>query len=159
MENKATPDESAVEMRQMVMPNHANPNNTIFGGVIMSWIDIAAAMASQKHARRQTVTVHVDEISFKGPVKVGHHVLIKAKVNNVGKTSMEIGVRVESENPITGEIRLTTKAYLTFVALDEHGRPIPVPPLVLVTKQDIRRSENAKKRKAARNSLAKSLSN
>lgn len=152
-----TPKDSEVVMREMVMPNHANAQYTIFGGTIMSWIDIAAAMVAQKHARSPVVTIHVDEVSFKAPVKVGYHVTIMASLNYVGTTSMEIGCRVMSENPITGETRLTTKAYLTFVALDEFGKPKPVPELELVTEDDKRRHDNAKKRVQSRHDLKKAL--
>lgn len=133
-------------MREMVMPNHTNPQNTIFGGVVMSWIDIAAAMSAAKHCQRAVVTVHVGDISFLSPIKVGYHVLITASVNYVGSTSMVVGVKVESENPYTNEKMVTTRAYLTFVALDDHGKPTAVPKLKIVTKDDKRRYENAKLR-------------
>ncbi len=141
-----TPSESEVEMREMVMPNHTNPQNTVFGGTVMSWIDIAAAMVSARHCGRPVVTAHISDIDFIAPIKMGYHVLIQASLNYVGKTSMIVGVKVTSENPYTGEVRTTTKAYLTFVALDDLGRPIEVPPLKLETPDEIRRFENAKKR-------------
>ena len=125
------PRQSNIEMREMVLPQHTNALNSIFGGVLMSWIDLAAAMCAQKHCERHVVTVHIDELSFLSPIKVGEHVLIKASIDYAGTTSMIIGVRVESENPLTREIRLTTRAYLTFVAIDSHGKPIHVPPLLL----------------------------
>ncbi|MBP9673474.1 MAG: acyl-CoA thioesterase [Bacteriovoracaceae bacterium] len=122
--------DSAVEMRELVMPHHSNPQNTIFGGVIMSWIDLAASMCSSRHARRPVVTVHIGDITFKAPVKVGYHVLIKAKILYVGTTSLTVGVSVHSENPITGESLTTTTATVTMVAVDDHGKPCPVPPLL-----------------------------
>lgn len=141
-----TASESSVEMREMVMPHHTNPQNTVFGGTVMSWIDIAAAMVAARHCARPVVTAHIDDIDFIAPVKVGYHVLIQASLNYVGKTSMIVGVKVTSENPYTGESRTTTKAYLTFVALDDLGRPIQVPELKPETEDEIRRFENAKKR-------------
>ena len=152
-----TPSESAVEMREMVMPNQTNPQNTVFGGTVMGWIDIAAAMVAARHCGRPVVTAHIDDIDFIAPIKVGYHVLIQASLNYVGRTSMIIGVKVTSENPYTGEVRTTTKAYLTFVALDDLGRPVEVPSLKPETPDEIRRYENAKKRvqmkKDVRNTL------
>lgn len=154
-----TPSESSVEMREMVMPNHTNPQNTVFGGTVMGWIDIAAAMVAARHCGRPVVTAHIDDIDFIAPIKVGYHVLIQASLNFVGRTSMIVGVKVTSENPYTGEVRTTTKAYLTFVALDDLGRPVEVPPLTPESEDEIRRYENAKKRvemkKHVRNSLQK----
>lgn len=148
-----TPSESSVEMREMVMPHHTNPQNTVFGGTVMSWIDIAAAMVGARHCNRPVVTVHIDEINFIAPIKMGYHVLIQASLNYVGRTSMIIGVKVTSENPSTGERRVTTKAYLTFVALDDLGRPVEVPALSPQTEDETRRYENAKKRVESRKKL------
>jgi acyl-CoA hydrolase len=153
-----TPSESAVEMREMVMPHHTNPQNTVFGGTVMSWIDVAAAMVAARHCARPVVTAHIDDIDFIAPIKVGYHVLIQASLNYVGRTSMIVGVKVTSENPYTGESRTTTKAYLTFVALDDLGRPIEVPELKPETEDEIRRFENAKKRVAMKKSVRETLS-
>lgn len=147
MINNNTPkavSESSVEMRYLVMPNHTNPQNSIFGGVVMSWIDMAAAMVAERHSNRPVVTVHVDDISFKAPIKIGDHVLIKASLNYVGKTSMLIGVKVYAENPFTGITRHTTTAYLAFVALDDIGRPLQVRGVVPESLDEIRRFEEAK---------------
>lgn len=152
-----SPDQSKIEMREMVLPQHTNALNSIFGGVLMSWIDLAAAMCAQKHCERHVVTVHIDELSFLSPIKVGEHVLIKASINYAGTTSMIIGVRVESENPLTQEIRLTTRAYLTFVAIDSLGKPINVPQLLLKNDEDKRRFENAKLRSAHRKQMRTTL--
>jgi acyl-CoA hydrolase len=152
-----SPSESSVEMREMVMPNHANPQNTVFGGTVMSWIDMAAAMVAARHCGRPVVTAHIADIDFVAPIKMGYHVLIKASLNYVGRTSMIVGVKVISENPYTGESRTTTKAYLTFVALDDLGRPIQVPELKPETEDEIRRFENAKKRVAMKKSVRDSL--
>lgn len=131
--------ESAVEMRFLVMPNDTNPQNSIFGGTVMSWIDMAAAMVAERHSNRPVVTVHVDDISFKAPMKVGDHALIKASINYVGKTSMLVGVKVIAENPFTGITRHTTTAYLAFVALDDIGRPIQIRGLIPETEDENRR--------------------
>ncbi len=149
--------ESAVEMREMVMPHHTNPQGTVFGGTVMSWIDIAAAMVAARHSNRPVVTVHISDIDFIAPVKMGHHVHILASLNYVGETSMVIGVKVMSENPLTGERRKTTKAYLTFVALDDLGKPTPVAPLAPQEEDEIRRFENARQRVEARKALKKKL--
>lgn len=154
---KKAPSESAVEMREMVMPSHANPHGTIFGGTIMSWIDIAGAMCASKHCNNPVVTVHISDIDFICPIKVGGHVVIRASVNYAGKTSVIIGVKVESENPYTGVIRTTTKAYLTFVAVDDLGRPIPVPQVEPITEDDKRRYKNAEKRVQAQKELRAKL--
>jgi acyl-CoA hydrolase len=137
---------SEIEMRNLVMPNDTNPQNSIFGGVVMSWIDMAAAMVAQRHANRPVVTVHIDDISFLAPIKVGEHVLIKAALNYVGKTSMLVGVKVISENPFTGITRHTTTAYLTFVALDDAGRPTEVNKLTPETEVEKRRYLEGKNR-------------
>lgn len=138
--------DSAVEMRYLVMPNDTNPQNSIFGGVVMSWIDMAAAMVAERHSNRTVVTVHVGDISFKAPIRIGDHVLIQASINYVGKTSMLVGVKVIAENPFTGITRHTTTAYLTFVALDDIGRPIQTRGLIPETDEEKRRFEAGKKR-------------
>jgi acyl-CoA hydrolase len=136
--------ESAVETRFLVMPNDTNPQNSIFGGVVMSWIDMVAAMVAERHSGRPVVTVHVDDISFKAPIKIGDHVLIKASINYVGKTSMLVGVKVIAENPFTGISRHTTTAYLTFVALDDVGRPIEVNGITPQGEDELRRFEEGR---------------
>jgi acyl-CoA hydrolase len=118
-----------MEMNQIVLPQHSNALGTVFGGTIMSWIDICAAMAAQRHSRSVVVTASMDQLDFLEPIKVGMLVNMRATINYAGRTSMEVGVRVESEDMLTGERRHTASAYLTFVALDENGRPMPVPPV------------------------------
>lgn len=149
MNNNNTPkkvSESAVEMRYLVMPNDTNQHNSIFGGVVMSWIDMGAAMVAERHSNRPVVTVHVGDISFKAPIKIGDHVLIKASINYVGKTSMLVGVKVLAENPFTGITRHTTSAYLTFVALDDIGRPIDVRSVIPESDEELRRFDEGQKR-------------
>lgn len=144
--------DSAVEMRHLVMPSNTNPQNTIFGGVVMSWIDMAAAMVAERHSNCHVVTVHIADISFKAPIKIGDHVLIKASLNYVGRTSMMVGVKVIAENPFTGHSEHTTTAYLTFVALNELGKPKTVNQIVPETADEKRRfAEGAKRIEDFRN--------
>jgi len=140
-----SPADSAVEMTQLVLPNNANNRETAFGGQIMAWIDIAAAVCAGRHAHGGVVTASVDAVDFVRPVKQGHVVVLKARVNYVGRSSLEIGVRVEGEVFGGGRYHATT-AYTTFVALDEHGAPRPVAPLRLETEEDHRRHGEAKAR-------------
>ena len=157
MSTPKSASESQIQMREMVMPGDTNIHGTIFGGQIMAWIDIAGAMVATKHCNNPVVTANISDIDFISPIKVGHHVIIKASINYAGKSSMIIGVKVQSENPYTGQIRTTTKAYLTFVALDEFGKPVEVPKVDPKTDDDKRRFDNAKKRKEAKKSLDASL--
>jgi len=141
---------SKVVMTELVLPSHTNALGTIFGGVIMSWIDIAAAIASQRHSGREVVTASLDTLSFIAPVKKGWVVNLKASVNFVSRTSMEIGVRVEAEDPKTGELFHTASAYTTFVALGANGQPTEVPPLILENDEQKRRNLAGKKRREYR---------
>jgi acyl-CoA hydrolase len=152
-----SPQASTVIMTEMVLPSDANPQGTIFGGKIMAWIDIAGAIAAGRHARKAVVTASIDALHFVAPVKVGHIVHIRASVNFTARTSMEVGVRVDAENPITGSRTHTATAYTTFVALDENGRPTPVPEIAPQTKEDRRRHEEAKKRRKSRMKLAEDI--
>lgn len=149
--------DSTVIMTEMVLPSDTNALGTIFGGKVMSWIDIAAAIAAGRHARRAVVTASIDALHFLAPVKLGHVVHIRAMVNFASRTSMEVGVRVDSENPLTGEMTHTATAYTTFVALDDHGRPTPVPPVLPQSADEKRRFEEAKKRRESRMLLAEEL--
>lgn len=149
-----SPQESATEMTELVLPSDTNALGTIFGGKIMSWIDIAAAIAAGRHARRIVVTASIDALHFLAPAKVGNVIHVRAMVNDANRTSMEIGVRVESENPLTGERVHTASCYTTFVALDDLGRPTPVPPILPNTPDEIRRNTAAKKRRESRMRLA-----
>ena len=151
------PRDSHVIMTEIVLPSDANALGTIFGGKIMAWIDIAGAIAAGRHARRVVVTASIDALHFIEPVKVGHVVHIRAAVNYAGRTSMEVGVRVDSENPVTGETHHTARAYATFVALDDSGKPTPVPPIVPETPDEKRRFEQAQKRRQSRIALAEAL--
>lgn len=139
--------ESAVEMTQIVLPEHANALGTVFGGQIAAWIDVCAAVAAMRHARQIVVTASMDDLHFLAPAHVGEVVILKAHVNRAFGTSMEVGVRVEAENPVTGERRHTATAYLTFVALDAQGNRVPVPPLVPETEDEQRRYRQAEQRR------------
>jgi len=141
---------SRVEMTEIVLPGDTNALGTIFGGKVMQWIDIAASVAGMRHSGGNVVTASIDALTFLTPIHIGEIVLLQAQVNYVGTTSMEIGVRVDAENPRTGARRYTTKAYLTFVAIDAAGQPRQVPPLELQTDEDRRRHDDAQARRALR---------
>jgi acyl-CoA hydrolase len=141
---------SQVIMTQLVLPIHINAIGSIFGGTIMSWIDIAAAIAAQRHSNKEVVTASIDSLSFVAPVYKGWVVNLKASVNFTSRTSMEVGVRVDAENPKTGEVFHTASAYTTFVALGSDGKPIEIPGLVCKTADEKRRFEAGKKRREQR---------
>ncbi|MCJ8275426.1 MAG: acyl-CoA thioesterase [Bdellovibrionales bacterium] len=148
---KARPvSQSKVIMTELVLPSHTNSMGTIFGGTVMSWVDIAGAICAQRHSQRQVVTAHIDELQFVAPVYKGWVVNLKASVNFTGKSSMEVGVRVDAENPITNEVFHTASAYLTFVALDSHGKPTEISPVDPQTEDEKRRYEAAKARREHR---------
>ncbi len=148
---------SRTTMTEIVLPSHTNQLGTIFGGQIMAWIDIAGAIAATRHARSVCVTASIDNLNFVAGARTGDAVNFNASVNFSHKTSMEVGVRVESENGLTGERKHIATAYLTFVALDENLRPKAVPPLLTETAAEKRRYENAKLRREARLKLKQQL--
>ena len=148
-----TPADSAVETRYLVMPGHANVFGTAFGGAIMSWIDVVAAMAAQKHCGRQVVTAGIDSVAFESPICIGDQVVLLACVNYVSRTSMEVGVKVIKEDPATGEQTVATRAFLTFVAIDDNHRPVAAPKLTPQTDEEKRRANNAALRVEARKQL------
>ena len=141
---------SQVTLVQLMEITDANIAGLVHGGVVMKLVDTAAGLAAFKHARGLCVTVSMDEMSFLAPVHVGDTVTVKASVNDVGTTSLEIGVRVESEELETGTRTHTSSAYLVFVALDDEGRPRYVPPLLAETEQEHRRQREAKIRRETR---------
>jgi acyl-CoA hydrolase len=141
---------SRVEMTQLVMPSDANLLGSAFGGKVMQWTDLAAAVAAQRHARMPVVTVSIDQLSFLAPVRIGHVALLRAQVNAVFGSSMEIGVEVLTEDPLSGERRRCCDAFLTFVALGEDGRPAPAPPLLTETEEERGREREAHARRASR---------
>lgn len=148
MEPKRVSD-SRVILAQLMNPLDANPAGNVHGGVIMKLIDTAAGAVALRHARSNVVTASIDRIDFLKPAYIGELITLRASLNFVGRTSMEIGVRVEAENLITGEVRHTNSAHLTYVALDKDGCPKEVPRLILETEEDYRRNERAKTRREA----------
>lgn len=149
MESKRVSD-STVIMAQLMNPQDANPAGNVHGGVIMRLIDTAAGAVAVRHARSNVVTASIDRLDFIRPAFIGDLVTLKASLNYVGRTSVEIGVRVEAENLLTGDVRHTASAYLSFVALDRNGRPMEVPHLILESDDDIRRNEEARARREMR---------
>ena len=145
-----SPRESAVVMTEIVLPGDANSLGTVFGGKVLQWIDLAAATAALRHARRTCVTASIDQVDFHNPIKVGYIAILEARLNGTGRTSMEVSVEVSGENPLTGEKRRATSAILTFVAQDPSGNPTPVPPLLVESDEDRRRAEEAAGRRDAR---------
>lgn len=141
---------SQVIMTEMVLPSHTNALGSIFGGIIMSWIDIAGAICAQRHSNSTVVTASIDALHFVAPVYKGWIVNLKASCNYAGRTSMEIGVRIDAENPITGEMFHTATAYLTFVAIDSNLKPIEIPKLQPETAEEKRRYEQAQTRRQHR---------
>jgi uncharacterized protein (TIGR00369 family) len=146
---KAAAD-SRVTLTQMMEVTDANVAGNVHGGVIMRLVDTAAALAAIRHAGGLAVTVSLDEMSFLEAVHIGDVLTLHASVNDVGTTSMECGVRVEAENPITGTRVHAASAYLVFVAIDDEGRPRPVPPLIAADDDELRRQREAKLRRRAR---------
>ncbi|MGE4297251.1 MAG: acyl-CoA thioesterase [Desulfovibrionaceae bacterium] len=144
------PAASRTIMSHRLMPQDTNPAGNVHGGVILKLIDTAAGTVAARHARSNVVTVSIDRVDFLKPVHVGELVTIKANLNFVGSTSMEVGVRVEAENLRTGDVRYTNSAYLTFVALDDNGKPRTVAPLILETDEDHRRHAEAMTRRELR---------
>ena len=142
--------DSQITMTQQMLPSDANPYGNVHGGVIMKLIDSAAGACAGRHARQRVVTARIDELSFVAPVVVGDLVYAKASVNDVGTTSLEVGVRVEAENVLSGKVAHVSSAYLVFVAIDENGKPARVPPLVAETADEERRQQAAKKRRELR---------
>jgi acyl-CoA hydrolase len=142
--------ESQAESANLMMPQDANVLGHVFGGAILSMMDKTAAVAAIRHARSTCVTVSVDRVDFREPIHVGDLVVMKASVNYVGRTSMEVGVRVEAEDLITGSRRHTNSCYVTFVAVDRNGRPIEVPLVVPETEAEKRRYEAAIERRRRR---------
>ena len=124
----------------------------------MAWIDMVAAMAAQRHCGKEVVTAGIDSLAFKEPVRIGDHVVLRATVNYVSRSSMEVGVQVAREDPYSGQHVIATTAHLTFVALDENKKPTPAPPILPETDQEKRRYENAKLRVQARKDLLEQMS-
>jgi acyl-CoA hydrolase len=133
-----------------MMPEHSNNHGHVFGGVILSMMDKCAAIAAFRHSRAEVVTASIDRVDFREPILLGDLVVMKASVNFVGTSSMEVGVRVEAEDLLSGRRRHTNSCYLTFVAVDRNGRPIEVPALKPETEEEVRRHLAAQERRRRR---------
>ena len=142
--------DSRHETSELMMPQNANVVGHVFGGTVLSMMDKAAAVAAFRHARSICVTASIDRVDFREPIHVGDLVIMKASVNFAGRTSMEVGVRVESEDMVTGRRRHTNSCYLTFVAVDRNGRPVEVPKVIPETPDEHRRFEAAQDRRRRR---------
>ncbi len=141
---------SRISIAQLMQPEHANNYGNVHGGWVMKLADEAGALACMRHAQRRVVTVAVDSLVFREPIKIGDLIILNAEVTYTGRTSIEAEVQVIAENPVTGERTHTNTAYLVYVGLDDDGNPAPVPPLVAETEEDEQRMEQAKKRQAHR---------
>ncbi len=145
-----TPRTSFTEMTELVLPQHGNVLGGAFGGSVLAWIDVCAAIAAQRHCGRVAVTAAIDEVNFLEPIKVGDVVVLSARVNAAFRTSMEVEVEVRVEDATTGDRRLCVDAFTTFVAVDESGSPTGVPPLRLETPEDEARAAAAQRRREER---------
>ena len=145
METKALKDTQVI-MHELVLPNDTNLLGNVLGGRVMHLMDMCAAMSAYKHARTAVVTASVDRLDFLAPVKMGDIMILKSSVNYTGKSSMEVGVRIESENPKTGSIYHTSSAYLTFVSLNDNGKPQGVPMVTPETDVEKQRFEEGRAR-------------
>lgn len=145
-----TVKESSIELVQQMSQLDANLAGFVHGGAIMKIIDNTAGIVASRHTHGNVVTASIDRLDFHTPVMVGDLIRVKASINHVGKTSMEVGVRVEAENMMTGAVRHTASAYLTFVSLDENEQRRPVPPIMFETKEEQRRNFEALERKKYR---------
>ena len=143
---KKTVSNSQVIMHELVLPNDTNVLDNVHGGRVMCLMDICAAMSAYKHARKPVVTASVDQLDFLAPAKKGDILILKSSVNYAHRTSMEIGVRIDAESPLTGELRHTATAYLTFVAIDSNNKPSEIPKIKPATDNEQRRYDRAKKR-------------
>ena len=150
MSEPKKPSASAVETTHVVLPPDTNAHGTAFGGTLMQWMDIAAGISAGRHCAGPVVTAAVDELHFAQPIRMGDIVIIRACVNYTGRTSMEVGVRVEREDAATRNLEHCLTGYFTFVAVDEHGAPIPVPPVDASGREEKRRYQKAKARRQRR---------
>ncbi len=152
-----SPAGSSSMVSELLMPQHVNNLGHVFGGVILSMVDRAAAVAAMRHAGLPCVTVSIDRVDFREPIYSGELVTCSAQVNYVGRTSMEVGVRVEAENLLTSARRHTNTCYLTFVAINEKGEPVTVPRLLLETDEEHQRFREGERRREVRSALQREL--
>lgn len=150
MAQSKTVKDSQVQMIEIVFPNDANPLGNVFGGRVMQLIDIVGSVSAMRHARSAVITASMDRLDFLRPAYVGEILILNASVNYVAHTSMEVGVKVWAENPITGERKHTGSAYLTYVAVDSAGKPVQLPPIVAESEEELRRQSEAEARRAQR---------
>jgi acyl-CoA hydrolase len=148
-EEGKTVEDSASEMIQLVLPNDTNVLGNLLGGRMTHWIDLVGAVVANRHSRRPIVTASMEALDFHAPVRLGHLVILKGYLTYVGRTSMEVAVEVFTENGLTGERVFTSSAILTYVALDDHGKPTPVSPLILRSDEERRRFSEGKERRRA----------
>ena len=141
---------SRVYLSQLMQPEHANHHGNVHGGWIMKLVDEAGALACMRHAQKKVVTVAMDSMTFRQPIRIGDLIILNAEVTYTGRTSMEVEVQVLAENPVTGEQTHTNNAYLVYVALDDEGRPTGVPGLITETDKEKERMAQARKRQAYR---------
>ncbi len=141
---------SRISISQLMHPEHANLLGNVHGGWIMKLVDEAGALACMRHSQRRVVTVAIDSMVFRNPIKIGDLVILNAEVTYTGRTSLEAQVEVQAENPITGERTHTNTAYLVYVALDDNGKPTSVPPLQAETEEEKRKMQQAEERQARR---------
>jgi acyl-CoA hydrolase len=146
---------SISEYSELALPNDSNTLGTLLGGKVMHLVDLAGAIAAMRHTRCTVVTASVDQMTFLQPIRVGQMVMLRSSVNRVFRTSLEAGVKVFVEDLITGEVRHTSSAYLTFVALDANGNRVPVVPVIPETREEMRRYEEAGRRREQRLSRKK----
>lgn len=142
--------ESKAEYSEFALPNDANPLGNLLGGKVMHLVDLAGAISAIRHARRQVVTASIDSMRFLHPIHIGQVIRLLSSVNRVFHTSLEVGVKVLVEDLLTGQIKHTSSAYLTFVAIDEAGNRVPLPPVIPETEEEIRRYEEAGHRREYR---------
>ncbi|MDP4094937.1 MAG: acyl-CoA thioesterase [Bacillota bacterium] len=144
------PKDSEIEMTELVLPNDTNLLGNLLGGRLMHWMDLAAAMAATRHSKQTVATVALDSLEFRHPARMGELVRLHAKLTWVGKTSLEVKVKVYAENMKTGSVIMTNKAYLTFVALGDNGKPVAVPPLIPETEEEKKDFAEAETRRCER---------
>lgn len=145
-----SPSLSRVSLAQLMQPEHANIHGNVHGGWIMKLVDDAGALACMRHAQSRVVTVAVDQMVFRQPIRIGDLVTLTAEVSYVGRTSMEAEIYVVAENPVTGECTHTNMAYVVYVALDDAGKPVAVPKLIPENASQLKRMEQGKARQAYR---------
>ena len=142
--------DSLTEMVQIVLPNDTNTFGNVLGGHVMQWVDLVGAIAANRHCRMPLVTASMERLDFLSPIRLGDIVVLKARLNFVGTSSMEVGVEVYAENPLSGDRKHTSSTILTYVALDVHGNPAPVPSLMVKTQEERQRFQEGEKRKMMR---------